>query len=186
MVKIVANLDLPGALLSPLTPRRPQPARDLRTQVGISSIQRGRSCSYYGGRGLVLDGTGLLPGPAWAPRPQVSSCTYTEAWAVAPYGPHSGCTCRSRSRMQTVDTGPTHLLPRPTVGSCFTHTPLGCGPGDITGAVVARPDPCPRANIEQTGGRNGANRAAGKPGRSRVCPGQGWWVAWDSNPQPTD
>ncbi|SPT51220.1 hypothetical protein [Actinomadura madurae] len=44
----------------------------------------------------------------------------------------------------------------------------------------------PRANIEQTGGRNGANRAQGKPGRSRVCPGQGWWVAWDSNPQPTD
>ncbi len=26
----------------------------------------------------------------------------------------------------------------------------------------------------------------GEPGIFRVRPGQGWWVAWDSNPQPTD
>lgn len=48
--------------------------------------------------------------------------------------------------------------------------------------------PCPRtgANIEQTERRSGANRAAGKPRRSRVYPGQRWCVAWDSNPRPTD
>lgn len=38
MVKIGANLDLARVLLLSLTPHGTQPARDLRTQVGISSV----------------------------------------------------------------------------------------------------------------------------------------------------
>ncbi|GAA4099962.1 hypothetical protein GCM10022214_76470 [Actinomadura miaoliensis] len=44
----------------------------------------------------------------------------------------------------------------------------------------------PRANMEPTRQRTGAKLAGDIPGRSRVCPGQAGWVAWDSNPQPTD
>lgn len=59
MVKIVANLDLPGDLSLSLTARGTQPARDLRTQVGISSLEelRAELCS----RGIVFALTHVRP-----------------------------------------------------------------------------------------------------------------------------
>ncbi len=73
----------------------------------------------------------------------------------------------------------------------ITGRPLAAARGHPVGRWAVAgirwcPGASPRANIEPTREHSGAKPASDIPGQIRVCPGRGRWVAWDSNPQPTD